>query len=179
MKKKKMPSHLAYKVDIRWSDEDQRYIARAPELDGVVTHGSTLEEAARMAQEAIELHLESLIEDGDPIPEPVAHRKFSGKYPLRMPRDVHEDAFLAAQSEGISFNEFVVQSLRKASRNNPSANRQPAIRCPRSTSQFRLLLRCRWRRRYRLSRHPLRRLDYRPEERPLGSPVAPQALAPG
>jgi predicted RNase H-like HicB family nuclease/FtsZ-binding cell division protein ZapB len=45
-------------VEIRWSDEDRCYVARATELDGVTTHGETVEEATRMAQEAIELYLE-------------------------------------------------------------------------------------------------------------------------
>jgi predicted RNase H-like HicB family nuclease len=49
-----------YKAEIRWSDEDQVFVARAPELDGVVTDGKTLIEAAKHLEEAIELHLESL-----------------------------------------------------------------------------------------------------------------------
>jgi len=40
-----------------------------PALPGVVTEGRTLEEARRMAEEAIQLHLEGLLEDGEPIPE--------------------------------------------------------------------------------------------------------------
>lgn len=49
-----------YRAEIAWSEEDRVYVARAPELAGVVTHGNTLPEAASALEEAITLHLESL-----------------------------------------------------------------------------------------------------------------------
>ncbi len=39
-----------------------------PALPGCYTHGETRDEAIKMAREAIELHLESLSENGDDIP---------------------------------------------------------------------------------------------------------------
>lgn len=39
-----------------------------PALPGCYTQGDTRDEALRMAKEAIELHLESLREHGEPIP---------------------------------------------------------------------------------------------------------------
>jgi predicted RNase H-like HicB family nuclease len=41
-----------------------------PDLPGCVTAGFDLDDAQRMAEEALALHLEGLEEDGDPIPEP-------------------------------------------------------------------------------------------------------------
>ena len=41
-----------------------------PDFPGCVTAGRTLEEARRLAPEALELHIRGMIEDGDPIPEP-------------------------------------------------------------------------------------------------------------
>ena len=40
-----------------------------PDFPGCVTAGRTLEEARQMAVEALALHVEGMIEDGDPIPE--------------------------------------------------------------------------------------------------------------
>jgi predicted RNase H-like HicB family nuclease len=58
-----------YSLIIRWSDEDQCYIAWIPEFGiGTKTHGATYEEAARAGQEVIELLGEH---DGElPLPEP-------------------------------------------------------------------------------------------------------------
>jgi predicted RNase H-like HicB family nuclease len=41
-----------------------------PDFPGCVTAGSSLEEARAMAQEALELHIEGMLEDGEAIPEP-------------------------------------------------------------------------------------------------------------
>jgi predicted RNase H-like HicB family nuclease len=41
-----------------------------PDFPGCVTAGKTLEEARRMAAEALELHVGGMREDGDPIPFP-------------------------------------------------------------------------------------------------------------
>ena len=39
-----------------------------PLLPGCVTYGDTIDEAISMAEEAIELYVESLIENGDEVP---------------------------------------------------------------------------------------------------------------
>jgi len=44
--------------------------AYVPDLPGCVTTGGTIEEIDRNIREAIELHLEGLREEGEPIPEP-------------------------------------------------------------------------------------------------------------
>ncbi len=46
------------------------YSAYVPDLPGCITTGRTVEEIERNIREAIELHLEGLREDGEPIPEP-------------------------------------------------------------------------------------------------------------
>ena len=46
------------------------YSAYIPDVPGCVATGTTLEEVKQQIQEALEFHLEGLIEDGEPIPEP-------------------------------------------------------------------------------------------------------------
>jgi predicted RNase H-like HicB family nuclease len=46
------------------------YGADFPDFPGCVTAGQSLEEVRRMAAEALELHMEGMLEDGEPIPEP-------------------------------------------------------------------------------------------------------------
>ena len=41
-----------------------------PDFPGVVTAGTTLDDARAMAEEALAFHVESLVEDGGTIPEP-------------------------------------------------------------------------------------------------------------
>ncbi len=44
--------------------------AHVPDLPGLIAVGSTYEETDQLMREALEIHLGSMLEDGDPIPEP-------------------------------------------------------------------------------------------------------------
>jgi predicted RNase H-like HicB family nuclease len=51
-------------------DRNSDFGVSFPDFPGCVTAGKTLEEARRMAVEALALHIEGMMEDGDVIPEP-------------------------------------------------------------------------------------------------------------
>jgi len=53
-------------------DEDGVFVAQVPSLPGCITQGATRQEAVSNAQEAIEAYLESLNEQGDPIPPSIS-----------------------------------------------------------------------------------------------------------
>jgi predicted RNase H-like HicB family nuclease len=46
------------------------FSAYVPDLPGFVATGASIDEVQREMREAIELHLEGMREDGDPIPQP-------------------------------------------------------------------------------------------------------------
>jgi predicted RNase H-like HicB family nuclease len=56
-------------------DEDGRYVAICPALQGCYTEGETEEEAWEMIDDAIRLHIEHRLETGEPIYEEVAAAK--------------------------------------------------------------------------------------------------------
>lgn len=58
--------YIAYLHKTRKSD----YGVSFPDFPGCITAGRTLEEARRMAAEALALHVEGLLEDGEALPEP-------------------------------------------------------------------------------------------------------------
>jgi predicted RNase H-like HicB family nuclease len=58
--------YIAYLHKDRKSD----YGVSFPDFPGCISAGRTLEEARRMAEEALALHVEGLIEDGETLPEP-------------------------------------------------------------------------------------------------------------
>lgn len=49
---------------------ESNYGAYVPDLSGCVAVAETHEEVVQLIREAIELHLDSLREEGSPIPEP-------------------------------------------------------------------------------------------------------------
>ena len=46
------------------------YSAYLPDIPGCIAAGGSLEETAQLMHEALEMHLEALKEDGEPVPEP-------------------------------------------------------------------------------------------------------------
>ena len=59
-----------HEVVLYWSDDDDAFIAEAPELPGCIAHGDTQANALDNINEAISLRLDTAHEFGDPIPEP-------------------------------------------------------------------------------------------------------------
>ncbi|MGA3196576.1 MAG: type II toxin-antitoxin system HicB family antitoxin [Terriglobales bacterium] len=58
--------YIAYLHKDRGSD----YGVSFPDFPGCITAGKSLDEASRMAAEALALHIRGMIEDGDAVPEP-------------------------------------------------------------------------------------------------------------
>ncbi len=58
---------LTYRILLR-KEPEGGYTVLVPALPGCITYGKTIEEAIKMAKEAIELYLESMIENGEDIP---------------------------------------------------------------------------------------------------------------
>ncbi len=52
------------------------YSAYVPDLPGCVTTGKTKEETEQLIREAIEFHVESLREHGEPVPQPTTETNY-------------------------------------------------------------------------------------------------------
>lgn len=54
-------------------DEEGGYTVTVPSLPGCVTQGETIEEAIAMAKDAIRLFVETLLSEGESVPEEREH----------------------------------------------------------------------------------------------------------
>ena len=52
------------------------YSAYSPDIPGCIATGSTREETERRMHEAIEMHVQGLLADGDPVPESRAFAEY-------------------------------------------------------------------------------------------------------
>lgn len=106
---KSIASKYSYRVD--WSEEDRVYVCSIAELPSALCHGSTHEKALNEGK-AIALDiLKELNETGEPIPEPISLKKFSGKFVVRTTQDLHRRLALEAQEKGVSVNKLVNEKL--------------------------------------------------------------------
>jgi predicted RNase H-like HicB family nuclease len=63
---------MANYIALIHKDADSDYGVSFPDFPGCVSAGATLDEARAGAEEALALHIEGMMEDGEPIPEPTS-----------------------------------------------------------------------------------------------------------
>ncbi len=109
----RLPYHI---VLIRDEDENGQagYVAEVQELPGCLSQGSTPDEAYDSVRDAMYGWIKVALEDGKPIPGPVADLEFSGRILVRCPKTLHASLSRAADCEGVSLNQFVVSALASA-----------------------------------------------------------------
>jgi predicted RNase H-like HicB family nuclease len=61
---------MRYAIIIERDEDTGSYGAYAPDLPGCGAAADTFEEVTKLIQEAIQFHIEGLIENGQPLPEP-------------------------------------------------------------------------------------------------------------
>lgn len=66
-----------YEIILYWSNEDEAFIAKVPELAGCAADGATQQEALANAEAVIAEWLETARELGRPIPEPKGRLLFA------------------------------------------------------------------------------------------------------
>jgi predicted RNase H-like HicB family nuclease len=116
-------------------DADSDFGVSFPDLPGVVTAGTTLDEARELAEEALALHIEGLVDDGEVIPEPSTLEQVmsdpdnrSGvailvsvksdqpkvvRVNVTLPEDVLEQIDEYAQAQGFTRSGLLVQAAKK------------------------------------------------------------------
>lgn len=62
-----------YTIILHPDSEQGGYTVTVPSLPGCITEGDSIEQAIAMAKDAIQLYIESLVADGEPIPEEREH----------------------------------------------------------------------------------------------------------
>jgi len=55
--------------------------------------------------------IQDLKDHGEDIPEPISCRKYSGKFMIRVPPEVHRDLALKAAESGVSLNRLASAKL--------------------------------------------------------------------
>ena len=107
--------NLPYTLIIQpFNDEDGfYYTGKILELDGCITDGETKEEVLENLREAMEGWIETKLENGFEVPEPITESGSSGKFTLRLPKTLHHRLTLEAKHEGISLNQYALYKLSR------------------------------------------------------------------
>ncbi|MFA7413258.1 MAG: type II toxin-antitoxin system HicB family antitoxin [Rhizobium sp.] len=119
-------------------DVDSDFGVSFPDFPGVVTAGTDLDDARRMAGEALALHVEGMIEDGEAVPEPSSLESIMSNpenrdavavlIPLKsvarkavrlnitLPEDILREIDAYAEAHGLTRSGFLAQAALRQTR---------------------------------------------------------------
>ena len=101
--------HYIYRVI--WSAEDNEYVGLCTEFPSLSWLAPTQEEAFSGIRSLASDCVADMLEDGETPPEPLADRKYSGKFVVRVPPEVHRTLVARAAEEGVSLNRLISSKL--------------------------------------------------------------------
>ena len=97
--------HYTYRVS--WSPEDGEFVATVVEFRFL----SWLAPDPAAALVGLRVLVAEVVDDlhasGEPVPEPLADRQFSGEFRLRIPPALHRALAIEAAEQGVSLNRLV------------------------------------------------------------------------
>ena len=100
-----MSDHYTYRVS--WSPEDQEHVGLCVEFPSLSWLAASPDEALAGIRKLVCDILEDMATTDEPPPAPLADRKYSGRFVVRVPPEVHRSLVLAAAEEGVSLNRLV------------------------------------------------------------------------
>ena len=124
---KSLEYYLSLKYPIEIVEDEGCWVSSIPSLPGCNSVGDTAEEAIANVQDAKELWLRSQIESGGDVPEPPDESSFSGKFVLRIPKDLHRTLCVQAEAQGVSLNHYASNLLAARTQLSAIDNRFKAL----------------------------------------------------
>lgn len=94
-----------------WSEEDGQYIGLCAEFPSLSWLAHSPEEAVSGIRKVVSDAIADMKQSGEPIPEPVTTRHYSGKFMVRVPPEVHRRLALEAAESGVSLNRLASAKL--------------------------------------------------------------------
>ena len=104
--------HYTYRVT--WSEDDAEHVGLCVEFPSLSWLAATPETALGGIRTLVAEVVADLAQNGEPIPDPLATRPYSGKFLVRVPPDVHRDLAIEAAEAGVSLNRLASLKLRRA-----------------------------------------------------------------
>ena len=103
--------HYTYRVT--WSEEDSEYVGLCAEFPSLSWLASEPETALQGIREMVAEAVVDLQASGEPVPQPLAAKKYSGRFMVRVPPDLHRQLALEAAEAGVSLNRLASDKLSR------------------------------------------------------------------
>ena len=103
--------HYTYRVT--WSEDDGEYLGLCAEFPSLSWLDSSPETALSGIRRVVAEVVADMKKTGEPIPEPIASKHYSGKFMVRVPPDIHRRLAVEAAEAGVSLNRMASAKLTR------------------------------------------------------------------
>ncbi len=102
-----------YTYRVTWSQDDGEHVGLCAEFPSLSWLAGSPEAALRGIRKVITEAVRDLRSEGEPVPEPLAARNFSGRFVVRVPEEVHRRLAIQAAESGVSLNRLASARLSR------------------------------------------------------------------
>lgn len=100
-----------YAYRVIWSEDDREYVGLCAEFPSLSWLGKTPESALKGIREVVEGVIKDMKHAGEEMPQPISGKRYSGKFMVRVPPEVHRNLAIQAAESGVSLNRIVGAKL--------------------------------------------------------------------
>ena len=100
-----------YTYRVMWSEQDGEFVGLCAEFQGLSWLATAPEEALKGIRAMVRDCIVDIRGNGEPIPQPIATRQYSGKFMVRVPPEVHRHLAIEAAESGVSLNRIASAKL--------------------------------------------------------------------
>ena len=101
--------HYSYRVT--WSPEDNEHVGLCVEFPSLSWLAKTPEAALRGIRKVVNEVAADMVSNGEPVPDALAEKRYSGEFKVRIPPQVHRNLALSAAEQGVSLNRLASVKL--------------------------------------------------------------------
>ena len=111
MRKMSRGKNDRYTYRVTWSEEDKQHVGLCAEFPSLSWLAASPEAALRGIRAVVADVVKDMRAGGESVPEPLSTRRFSGKFMIRVPPDIHQQLAVEAAEAGVSLNRLASAKL--------------------------------------------------------------------
>ncbi|GBE44949.1 hicB family protein [bacterium BMS3Bbin11] len=100
-----------YTYRVLWSEEDEEFVGLCAEFPSLSWLASSPDKALKGIRAVVKDCLSDMNKNKEEFPLPISTRKYSGKFMVRVPAEVHRHLAIEAAESGVSLNRIASAKL--------------------------------------------------------------------
>ncbi|MHB8090919.1 MAG: type II toxin-antitoxin system HicB family antitoxin [Syntrophales bacterium] len=102
-----------YTYRVTWSEDDREYVGLCAEFPSLSWLDKEPESALKGIREVVNSAVKDMTSTGEEVPQPIASKRYSGKFMVRVPPEVHRNLAIQASESRVSLNRIAGAKLSR------------------------------------------------------------------